>query len=92
MRRRLLVLTVAMMSAALMSITVGPPAWGQEIDGCTDDDNDTPCLPTTTEECKNGDWQDFITDGSGHHHTHLFKNQGDCVSFVATGGKHSPAG
>jgi len=91
MRRRLLVLTVAMMLAALMSITVGP-AWGQEIDGCTDDDNDTPCLPTTTEECKNGGWQVFTTDGSGHHHTHPFKNQGDCVSFVATGGKNSPAG
>jgi hypothetical protein len=39
------------------------------------------CLPTTKEECKNGGW-----------HTHgVFRNQGDCVSFVATGGKNPPA-
>jgi hypothetical protein len=41
-----------------------------------------PCLPTTTEECKNGGWRDFG----------VFKNQGDCVSFVATGGKNPPVG
>jgi hypothetical protein len=35
------------------------------------------CEPTTKDECKNGGWRDFGT----------FKNQGDCVSFVATGGK-----
>jgi hypothetical protein len=40
------------------------------------------CLPTTTEECKNGGWRDFG----------VFKNQGDCVSFVATGGRNSPGG
>jgi hypothetical protein len=39
-------------------------------------------LPTRTDECKNGGWQ---SDG-------VFKNQGDCVSFVATGGKNPPAG
>jgi hypothetical protein len=39
------------------------------------------CLPTTKEECKNGGWRDFG----------VFKNQGDCVSFVATGGKNPPA-
>jgi hypothetical protein len=31
----------------------------------------------------NGGWRSF---GS------VFKNQGDCVSFVATGGKNSPSG
>ena len=40
------------------------------------------CLPATKEECKKGGWRDF--EG--------FKNQGDCVSFVATGGKNPPAG
>jgi hypothetical protein len=40
------------------------------------------CLPTTKEECKNGGWRTFG----------VFKNQGDCVSFVATGGKNPPAG
>jgi hypothetical protein len=38
-------------------------------------------LPTTTDECKNGGWRTYG----------VFKNQGDCVSFVATGGKNPPA-
>ena len=38
-------------------------------------------LPASKEECKNGGWQTFG----------VFKNQGDCVSFVANGGKQSPA-
>jgi len=37
-------------------------------------------LPTSTDQCKNGGWQNFAG----------FKNQGDCVSFVATGGKNTP--
>jgi hypothetical protein len=41
----------------------------------------TPALPTTKEQCKNGGWRSF---GSS------FKNQGDCVSFVATNGKNEP--
>jgi hypothetical protein len=43
---------------------------------------DAPPLPTTKEECKHGGWKSFG----------VFKNQGDCVSFVATGGKNPPAG
>jgi hypothetical protein len=39
-------------------------------------------FPTTKDECKNGGWRNYGT----------FKNQGDCVSFVATGGKNQPAG
>jgi hypothetical protein len=42
---------------------------------------DAPRLPTTKPECKNGGWKTYG----------VFKNQGDCVSFVATGGKN-PAG
>jgi hypothetical protein len=38
-------------------------------------------VPTTTDQCKKGGWQG-LTDTSGT----LFKNQGDCVSFVVTGG------
>jgi hypothetical protein len=38
------------------------------------------CLPTAKGECKNGGWQSYG----------VFKNQGDCVSFVATGGKNPP--
>ncbi len=37
-----------------------------------------PVLPRTTGQCKNDGWQTFS----------VFKNQGDCVSFVATKGKN----
>ena len=43
---------------------------------------EAPPLPTSKDQCKNGGWRDFG----------VFKNQGDCVSFVATGGKNQPAG
>jgi hypothetical protein len=39
------------------------------------------CLPTNKDECKNGGWRTYG----------VFKNQGDCVSFVATGGRSTPA-
>jgi hypothetical protein len=39
-------------------------------------------LPTTKDDCKNGGWQSYGD----------FKNQGDCVSFVATGGENPPPG
>jgi hypothetical protein len=41
---------------------------------------DAPSLPNAQDQCKNGGWRDFG----------LFKNQGDCISFVATGGKNPP--
>lgn len=40
-------------------------------------------LPTDKAQCENGGWQNFGT---------TFTNQGDCVSFVATGGKNPPSG
>lgn len=43
-------------------------------------------LPKTKHECKNDGWRAF------HDGTARFKNEGDCVSFVATGGKNPPAG
>jgi hypothetical protein len=39
-------------------------------------------FPTSKEQCKNGGWRTFRG----------FKNQGDCVRFVATGGTIPPAG
>jgi hypothetical protein len=39
-------------------------------------------LPTSKDQCKNGGWKSFG----------VFKNQGDCVSFVATRGKNRPGG
>jgi hypothetical protein len=42
--------------------------------------------PQTTEECKKNGWKNFENpDGSP-----MFKNQGDCVSYVATHGKNEP--
>ena len=40
----------------------------------------TQIFPTTKDECKNGGFARFG----------IFKNQGDCVSYVATGGKNKP--
>jgi hypothetical protein len=39
-------------------------------------------FPSSTSQCKNGGWRNFPG----------FKNEGDCVSFVATGGKKPPSG
>jgi hypothetical protein len=38
--------------------------------------------PTSKAQCMHGGWKNFPQ----------FKNQGDCLSFVATGGKNPPAG
>jgi hypothetical protein len=38
--------------------------------------------PNNKDQCKKGGWRTFG----------IFKNQGDCVSFVATGGQNPPAG
>jgi hypothetical protein len=38
-------------------------------------------LPTSKGQCKNGGWKTYG----------VFKNQGDCVSFVATKGKNQPS-
>ncbi len=46
---------------------------------CTDA---RPKLPVAKDQCKNGGWETYG----------VFKNQGDCVSFVATGGKNQPSG
>jgi hypothetical protein len=39
--------------------------------------------PTSKDDCKKGGWATFSQG---------FKNQGDCVSYVATGGKNQPNG
>ena len=44
--------------------------------------HDAPPLPTSKEQCKNGGWRNFPE----------FENQGECVSFVATGAKKPPTG
>lgn len=44
-------------------------------------------LPMDKGECKKGGWETFVNVNSG---TQIFKNQGDCVSFVASQGKNPP--
>lgn len=44
-------------------------------------------VPTTANQCRGGGWLK-LTDAAGTP----FKNQGDCVSFVATGGTNTAAG
>jgi hypothetical protein len=39
-------------------------------------------LPTSKDQCKNGGWRSYG----------IFKNEGGCVSFVATGGRSPSAG
>jgi hypothetical protein len=41
---------------------------------------DAPALPTSAHQCKDGGWHTFAG----------FKNQGQCVSYVANAGKHRP--
>ena len=83
MRRILMVLTVALLMAAMMVGTALPAV---AFDPCEEDPLSCPPLPpplpTSTEQCKNGGWQNF----QGR-----FKNEGDCMSFVTTGGKNQPA-
>ena len=43
-----------------------------------------PAVPMSKDDCKNGGWRNFVAPA--------FKNQGDCVSFVATGGRNQPNG
>jgi hypothetical protein len=40
-------------------------------------------VPTTAEDCKQDGWRNYGD---------MFKNQGDCVSFVATDGRNEPDG
>ena len=50
------------------------------VDGVSLSSSSSSGSPTNKDECKKGGWQTFDNPS--------FKNQGDCVSFVATGGKH----
>jgi hypothetical protein len=47
---------------------------------------DSTVLPTSASQCKKDGWMRYYDGGA------RFKNQGDCVSFVATGGRNLPAG
>jgi hypothetical protein len=59
------------------------PAESADWDGDGIGDNADPKLPTSKDQCMGGGFRNY---GS------TFKSQGDCVSFVATGGRNQPAG
>lgn len=73
--------TFSLPDAGITSVTINPTIstafWDFFIDNVA-----FTAFPTTTSECKDGNWETFG----------FFKNQGDCVSYVATGGKNQPAG
>lgn len=60
------------------------PGWTVAADGVQFNDTtynfEIGTHPTSKDQCKNGGWQSFNEPA--------FKNQGDCVSYVATGGKN----
>lgn len=63
--------------------TPGDDLWTAFVDDFSYDiDYASAAAPTTADGCKNGEWQAFA----------LFKNQGDCVSYVATDGRNPPGG
>ena len=68
-------------STTLSFVSTTPTAYGPAIDNVVV----TETIPTKS-DCKHGGWQTMI-DGAGNH----FKNQGDCVSYFATGGKNPGA-
>lgn len=61
----------------------GTPAASPTVTGTPPAGTPTPVIgattPTSTEECKNDGWRTFTNP--------RFKNQGDCVSFVASEGR-----
>ena len=72
--------------ADISSITFGPSSAFGDAFAIDDVRFNADVVPVTADDCKKGGWKLFHIDGM------TFKNQGDCVSFVATGGKNPPAG
>ena len=84
--------TFELSGTGITSVTISPTTgcsgdlWAFFIDNVRFDTVESPppppTMPTEKAECKNGGWEEFG----------VFKNQGDCVSYVATGGRNAPAG
>ena len=60
--------------------SIGQPAVSESFSSSLT--NPVPLAPTSKAQCLKNGWKNFAQ----------FKNQGDCVSFVASGGKNQPAG
>lgn len=63
-------------STTLTFTSTTPGAWGPVIDNVVINSN----LPTSKEVCMDGNWQTL----------NIFRSQGDCISYVATGGRNLP--
>jgi hypothetical protein len=68
-------------SSVVGEVFSGPPATALIEDFVSSLVEPVPLLPTSKEQCKDGGWQNYPQ----------FKNQGDCVSFVETGGRNPPS-
>jgi hypothetical protein len=71
--------TFSLPDDGITSVTIGLTTPAGFYDFFIDDVQFT-AFPITTAECKNGGWEAYG----------VFKNQGDCVSYVATHGKNEP--
>src|SRR5690606_2733943 len=58
-------------------LTINETTYDFELDG-----DEEPAMPTNKDECKQGGWSAYG----------VFKNQGDCVSYVATNGRNPATG
>ena len=72
--------------ADISSVTFGPSSASGDAFAIDDVRFNADVVPQTLGDCKNGGWTRFHINGVA------FKNQGDCVSYVATGGHNPPAG
>src|SRR6266542_2039558 len=72
--------------ADISSITFGPSSSPGDAFAIDDVRFNADVIPLTAGDCKKGGWTRFHIDGV------TFKNQGDCVSYLATGGRNQPAG
>jgi hypothetical protein len=73
--------TFTLPDAGITSVTITRGASANAWDFFIDDISFT-ASATTVGDCKNGGWEAFG----------IFKNQGDCVSYVETDGRNQPAG
>ncbi|REL37676.1 hypothetical protein DYD21_07785 [Rhodohalobacter sp. SW132] len=83
--------TGATVTAIALNLGSGNPAWTVAADGVNFNGKvfnfESLATPEDKAECKNGGWENLVDeDGNG------FRNQGDCVSYVASEGKSRGGG